>query len=319
MLGVGFTIGWVAKPVPDAVAAKPSDAAAPKQPSASATAGERPVAAATKRSDREKPEPKKNPGGLTDEQMKQAKKVQADMAKQMLKRYRTTLEQHIAKLAKNLNLTDAQRASLQAWVDERIGKMEAADFTDEKAMGTLMTDGKSLSVKALEQSLEASLSPDQKTALADFQQKEHQTKVDAAALKSLAKLQGVIEFEEGQRDEVYKLLAEGADTDIKGKEDNEDPSAMFTESMGMDMDPYGIGLQQIMTEAAGGFEKLAEGGAPPDMKDMGKRMREAFDKRVEEKVDLLRPVLNEQQLGRYREELKTKGAGFYGSIMAPEE
>lgn len=316
MLGLGFTIGWVSKPVPDGVS--PRTTATTSSSKAPVTAVEEkpaPPVADAKRSERVKPEPKKNPGDLTDEQMAQAKKAQGDMAKQMIKRYRSTLEQHIEKLAKNLNLTETQRASVQAWLDERMSKLESVDFTDEKSMMTLMESGKELTAKALEESLAASLTPDQKTSLTAFQEKEHQTKVDAAALKSLSKLQGVIEFEEGQRDEIYKLLSEGADADLRKKKDIHDPSAMFTESMGMDMDPYGLGLQEMMTDAAGGFDKLVAGEAPADEKDMKQRMREAVDKRIEQKVDLLRPVLNDTQLDRYRQELKTKGLGFYGGFL----
>ncbi|HVJ45147.1 MAG TPA: hypothetical protein VM511_02100 [Luteolibacter sp.] len=316
MLGLGFAIGWVSKPVPEVASTKGlATPASSKSPATAKTEEPAASVADAKRSDREKPAPKKNPGGITDEQMAQAKKAQAEMAKQMIKRYRTTLEQHIEKLSKNLNLTDAQRASLQSWLDERMAKLETTDFSDEKSMATLMQGGKDLTVKALEESLGASLSADQKTALTAFQEKEHQTKVDAAALKSLSKLQGVIEFEDGQRDEIYKLLSEGADADLRKKKDIHDPSAMFTESMGMDMDPYGLGLQELMTEAAGGFDKLAAGEAPTDEKDMKQRMREAVDKRIEQKVDLLRPVLNDTQLDRYRQELKTKGLGFYAGFL----
>jgi hypothetical protein len=320
MLGLGFAIGWVAKPDSAGNNSKVAASSSTRESKPVTAKPEEPAApvADSKKSDREKPAPNKNPGGMTDEQMAEAKKMQAEMAKQMIKRHRTTLEGHIDKLVKNLNLTDAQRASLQSWLDGRMAKLESADFTDEKAMQSLMGGTKDLNAKALEDSLAASLTPEQQTAFTAFKEKEHQTKVDAAALKSLSKLQGVVDFEEGQRDEIYKLLSEGADADLRKKQEVNDPSAFFTESMGMDMDPYGLGLQEIMTEAAGGFDKIAAGEVPADEKDMKQRMREAIDKRIEEKVELLRPALNETQLERYRQELKTKGLGFYAGFLGSE-
>ncbi len=48
---------------------------------------------------------------------------------------------------------------------------------------------------------------------------------------------------------------------------------------------------------------------------MAKNMRELIDKRIEEKINQLRPVLNDKQLARYREELKSKGMGIYGTAI----
>ena len=48
---------------------------------------------------------------------------------------------------------------------------------------------------------------------------------------------------------------------------------------------------------------------------MEKRLREAFDKRIEAKVEALKPVLNQKQLDQYRTELKTKGMGIYGPML----
>jgi len=52
---------------------------------------------------------------------------------------------------------------------------------------------------------------------------------------------------------------------------------------------------------------------------MVQKLRETIDKRIDAKVDLLRPVLNEKQLEQYRSELKSKGLGIYGTVLSGME
>ena len=71
-----------------------------------------------------------------------------------------------------------------------------------------------------------------------------------------------------------------------------------------------------MTESVGDPSK-AEGAH--DSKEMMKHLREVIDKRIDEKVERLRPVLNDKQLELYRSELKSKGLGVYGPMMMGQE
>lgn len=312
MLGLGFAIGWVAKPVPVAKGTVTAVDAAQRKSPPSATTKEAEPLVQGKRSEREPAAPKK-PAGVTDEQMSQAKKMQGEMVKQMTKRYRTKFEQQIEKLAVSLNLSDEQKNKLTAWLDERMTKLEGMDFEKPESMMEITNIAKTLNNQALHEQLAPTLSEEQKVALKDFTEKEHRTKVDTAALKNLSKLQSVIEFEEGQRDKVYEILAAGADESVRHQDENPDPSQLFMEGMGMDMDPYDLGLQQAMTESVGDPMEFTKKGA--DQKDMSKRLREAIDKKIDAKVEALKPVLNEKQIEQYRTELKTKGMGIYGPML----
>ena len=265
-----------------------------------------------KRSEREPAAPK-NPHGVTDEQMAQAKKMQGEMVKQLTKRMRSKFEQQIEKLAVNLNLTDGQKQQLTTWLDERMKKLDGMDFEKPESMSEITDIAKTLNNKSLGEVLAPTLSPEQQVAMKDFTDKEHRVKVDNTALKNLSKIQSVIELEEGQRDQVYEILSASADASVRTQDENPDPSSLFMEGMGMDMDPYDLGLQQVMTESVGDPTELSKQGA--DQKDMAKRLREAFDKRIEAKVEALKPVLNQKQLDQYRTELKTKGMGIYGPML----
>jgi hypothetical protein len=230
----------------------------------------------------------------------------------MAGRQRAKFEQYIAKLTESLALTEAQKAGLTKWLDERIEKMESMDLADPSSMTESGGMLASLTNKALEEELSKSLTEEQKASLAGFKERESQSKVDALALKNLSQMQGVFEFEEGQRDEVYKILAAAAEEKIKKQASNPDPSSIFTEGMGIEMDPYDLGIQDAMTEA---FKGVGKPGETPDRKAMAENLRKVIDDRISAKVDQLRPVLNEKQLEQYRSELKNKGTGFLGNAL----
>ncbi|MEO7101175.1 MAG: hypothetical protein ABI162_17620 [Luteolibacter sp.] len=317
MLGLGVAIGWLAKPVPLPVATPVIAAAAPAKPVGdvvTTTVSESSVPG--KRAQRE-PVVKKPDGMPTKEQMSQAKKMQVDMFEAMGKRQRDKFEKHIARLSENLTLTDEQKAKLNTWLDERMKKLDEMDITDPKSMEGMTASFKELTNKGLEEQLAPFLSADQKTAFADFKDREHRSKVDTAALKSLTTLQGVIEFEDGQRDEVYKALTEAAESTVVTEDEAPDISKMMTEGMGIEMDPYNLGLQKAMTDAMTDPSMLAKSGN--EKKQMVSKIRETFDKRIEDKVEQLRPVLNDKQLDLYRNELKTKGMGVYGTVLSSME
>jgi len=312
MLGLGFAIGWVAKPVPAASqAAVEKTRQAPERKETTIAKAEAEPAASGKRANREPAKEKTD--SAKDKQMEQGRKMQAEMTKQMMERQRTKMLQHIDKLAETLGLTDAQKKPLVDWLEANLGKMEKMDFSNPDSMKDMMEVMKTLTPKALQDQLAPSLTEEQKVALADFTEREHRTKVDAAALKSLSKLQGVVEFSEGQRDQVYEILAAGADTSLRARDEKPDPTSFFMEGMGMDMDPYDLGLQSAMTDMMG--DDPAEFAKNGDQKEMAKRLREVFDKKIDAKVEALRPALNEKQLEQYRTELKTKGLGFYGTML----
>lgn len=314
MLGLGFAIGWMAKPTPtgSADAKVTASKSSQSQPSAGGTS---PSEAGLKIRRTERPPVAKDPSQPTDEQIAQGKKVQGEMMKSMVKRMRSKFEAQIEKLSENLNLTPAQKDSLTALLDERMKALEKLDFSDPKSMEGMGEELKGLTTQAFEDQLASSLTEDQKVALTDFKAKELQAKVDTTALKSLSQLQGVIEFEDGQRDEVYKILTENAEAEAIKEAATPNLMELMTADMGFEMDPYDLNLQEAMTDAIGIDGSKMTTASPNDQKTMAKNLREIIDQRIDAKVESLRPVLNDKQLEQYRGELKTKGLGVFGPML----
>lgn len=316
MLGLGFAIGWVAKPVPavkDAPVAASAGGARKAEP-ASGDSKKEDGPLPTKRAERE-PLSKPSPGGLTAEQAEQSKKMQESMKKSMVDRIRGKFESRIEKLALALNLTPEQKSALLASLAEKMTKFETMNFNDPKSMEGMEEVMKGLTNKAMEDQLAPSLTAEQQEAMTAFKDRELRGTADNMALKNLSRMQGLIEFEEGQRDEVYKLLVQDAEASAKAEDENPDVSKLFTEGMGIEMDPYDLGLQKAMTDAAGINGAKLMSGSADERQDLATGLRETINARIDAKVEVLRPVLNEKQLEQYRGELKTKGLGMYGPVL----
>lgn len=248
----------------------------------------------------------------TAEQLDQAREAQSRMTKQLAARQRQKFETQIARLAENLSLTDLQKSKLTSWLDERLKHLEDIDFTDTAAMEKFMEESKLLNDETLQAQLDGTLTPEEQAALAVHREREYLGKVDAIALKSLSNLQGIIQFEESQRDKVYQLLSESAEESLAAESKNPEIGSVFAEGMGIEMDPYGLCIQQAMTEAMGDPTKCQNGF---DQQGMAKTLRKIIADRIDSKVEKLRPVLNDRQLEAYRNELQTKGLGVYGSVL----
>ena len=295
MFITGIAVGWFAL--------ETFGGAAVSANAASATgAAASPSAAPGKRATREeKPKMAATPPGPDQEEI--SDQIKSQMIKTMAARQRSKFEQHIQRLANSLKLTDAQKASLSAWLDERISNIETMDLSDLPSI----TEGGGFTTDALEDYLASTLTEDQKTALAGFEERDHQTKVDSMALQSLSQIQRVIDFEDGQRDEVYKILTSEAGERLQKQSNTPGPSSLFTDATEDVNDPYGLGIQDALSEA---YINMGDGDGAMHQKAMAERLREGMDRRIEAKIEKLRPVLNDKQLEQYRTELKSKGSVF---------
>ena len=301
-LGIGIAIGWFARPMPgpsSTVVEKPGTA------SPSAASDAKPLAEARPaKPDRKRPDPKQHK-----ESVAKAKEMMGKMQDAAVDRQRTKLEQYAASLTENLKLSPEQTEKLKSAVEFQIAEM--TKMLSGSGAGAMAFGGdlKAIGTDSLAASIAATLSTEQQAEFESFKQREKTRKVDAIALKSLSHLQGIFEFKEGQRDQVYEILTRSAEANLANSDPAAEVSGMLTEGMGVEMDPYGLGLQKLLTDsmkdiAAAGDQKAAMG-----------KFREAIEKRIDEKVEELRPVLDEAQLERYRAELKSKGAGPYSSLM----
>jgi hypothetical protein len=313
VFALGIVTGWVVKPAPPSQApAVAAGGTASKAHTSAALTPPTEAAVPGKRAQREAAV-KKPTNMPTEEQMAQAHKMQGEMSKTVVKRHRAKLEQQIVRLDEKLRLTTEQKSGITTWLEDQMKKMESMDLSDPSSLGKLPELAGSITNEALENQLATTLTADQQAALADFKDNDHHLKVDAMALKNLSKLQGIIEFEDGQRDEVYKILTKNAEAATLAESKNPDIAKVITEGMGIEIDPYDLGLQQAMTDSMTDMGK--EGGAALGQPQTAQKMREAIDKRIEEKVKELSHVLNDKQLAQYREELKSKGMGIFGQVI----
>lgn len=321
-LAVGIAVGWLSRgavgsgdgnpkvtDVNQAKATVTSTSTTDKEQAPPPGPGKRPTReAAPKKSD------ETGSGTMIHLSATQIKEIQKQQIKALTERQRAKLQQRIDKLAESIPLTAAQKAHLMAWLDERTGKAESMSTEDTAKPGAENDLMKSLSSKALDDQLSGSLTDDQKTALAGLNEHETQAKTDSAALKSLSLLQGAIDLEEGQRDAVYKILSDAAAARIQKEANNPSSSGMSVGGSEIDMDPYGLGIQDAMQQAfiaAGGDGS----GNPPDRQKLADTFSNLINQQIDNQVNQLRPVLNDKQLAQYRSELESKGAGVFGGAL----
>lgn len=311
---MGVAVGWVSRGIPQSQSDGSPDqtmAQSPAKVSSATPSGNESSAPSPipgKRAIRETSPKKKSV--VFDPDSKEAKEMQERVGKMMANRKRTALEQRITKLAESLNLTEDQKSKLMAWVDDRVGKLETSNMMDPTASAEAL---KAASDTGLDEKLAENLTEDQKAAFAGFKEREKQTKIDSMALKSLSQLQGVIDFEEGQRDEVYKILSESAEERLQKSASSPLSEMSMMGDFGVDIDPYGLGIQEAMQES---FKPEEMAKNPEGWRTS---MQGIIDKCINEKVEKLRPVLNDKQLEQYRAELKNKGVGMFGGALLGDE
>lgn len=317
MLVTGIAIGWFARgpgggteSAPKVAAneqSRPGDAPAAKV--AAADPGEPNVPG--KRAIR----PAQDPSKSEDAEMeKKQEEMMTRMSESLAKRQRERLDQHLQRILPSVNLTEAQRREIGAWLDHGAEAMKKLDLTDVDVMSGEKSPFDDFTPKALEQKLAGLLEPDQKAALDQFRDRDYRSKVDALALKNLSQLQKVIDFSEGQRDQVYQVLSSEAEKKVSSESQAGGPEAFLHEGFGIEMDPYDLGLTTLFEDFA--KEGISQVDAPRDTAAM---IRQALDRRIQEKLDVLRPVLDERQLEAYGKELRLRGGGFLDQMMIGQD
>lgn len=228
------------------------------------------------------------------------------MGQMLAKQKRTRLEQRLEKLTNSIGLSDAQQASLRTWMDEQLHEMESANLIDPEQAYTAYA---STSESAMEQVLIAQLDESQRGTFTAVKEREKGVKVDSMALKNLSEIQKLIDFEEGQRDQVYGILAESARNQMDRAEESNSMELAILADSGVETDPYGLGIYQAMGESF----SLEEMARNPEIYQ--EAVREVAKRCIDEKIEQLRPVLNPRQLEQYRSELLNKGAGMFGESL----
>lgn len=322
-LVAGIAIGWFAKPTPSGSGAEAVLTAAAPGSSPSSKLG---IPEKFKPAADSKGAPSTRPSRPAIDSSKRAvdakveeagKEMQKQMAKRMTDVQRKKFEARFAKLCTELNLSPDQQAGIRAAMEERFTKMGELFTFDGSGDNTAKMKELSELMKgdALDETTAALLTGEQKSSYDALKAKERQSRIDSKALKDLGSLGTVLDLSQDQKDAVYAVLSEQA----AKQEDSRKPGAlmgMFTEGMGIQIDDE-IGIQDILQEQ---MENHVDG---PPSADIRKTIEETIRKRTDERIESLRPVLNEQQLQQYRTHLETKAAGamnMFGGIEveAPE-
>ncbi|MGJ8697852.1 MAG: hypothetical protein ACSHYF_16155 [Verrucomicrobiaceae bacterium] len=305
-IALGFAAGWFGKPT--------STAQAPEESKVVVNTGDNP-SSVTQRPDSADSRPSKTAirdeahhtadDSMDPEIAEQVDAHQDQFSKMLKKRQRDKFDARIAKLVKELSLTPAQADQLKAlWNDD-------LDF--ESLMGTGGDDAVKaaedlaalMNGTALDEPLAAMLSPEQKEAYDALKQREHDNRVESRALKSLSKL-SFLDLRDDQKDAVMEILYEQAETAEKKPSSASAMMSLIGDGFGVEMDFDDLGLGDIMAQQMEGNEPEGDPAAI---------MKAAMDKRIDEKVTALTPVLDQDQLAQYRQHLESKNAGMFGGML----
>ncbi len=245
------------------------------------------------------------------------KKMQQQMAQRMTDMQRKKFEARFAKLCAELNLSPDQQAKIRAAMEERFVKMgELFSFDGSGDNSAKMKELSDLMERdGLEEATAALLNDQQKAGFDALKAKERQSRIDSRALKDLGTLGTVLDLTQEQKDAVYGVLSEQA----ARQEDAKKPSSMmnlFTEGMGIEIDDE-LGLTDLIHEQMDpeGHKKVSDG-------DFKQVIADTIKTRTDERIEALRPVLNDQQLQQYRSHLETKASGMmnmFGGIEVEQE
>jgi len=325
-LVLGFAAGWVAKPGNAGDGAPGGEMAAAKperQRAGDADSDSGKLATKTDRA-RESSDDGEKAAARTiviengkmvdqdDETIAQVEDMENRMQKAMVDRQRKKFDARIAKLVADLGLDATQEKQLREFYESKLdeigGKMKDGDdpgFAGMKELAGMMRG------EGLDAHLERILTAEQQQEYEAMKEKERVTKLDSKALKNMARVNEVVSLQPDQKEAVYDLLYEDAEKDLNSNNDTSAFMSVFTEGMGIEIDPDALGISgaiEMQMEAADGREVQ-------DPQAMMKAMRESQQNRIDEKVERLSPVLDEQQLDQYRSHLEAKSSGFFGGMM----
>jgi hypothetical protein len=277
-LGLGVAIGWFAKPQSSSSTLSVAGAASAARSDLSTE-----PSGTVKRTQRE---PRAQGGSEAPSQINSSEKPSsdADVSKMVIRHKQNKLQQRIDYLAEKIDLTSGQKSRLAEWLKGQMKKVESVDLSNPSSATILAKIANSFTNETLEAELANSLTSEQKNNLADLTKKEFRRKVDTSALKLLSKLQNELEFDEDQRDEVYKVLTQNAEKNLLEESKNSRPPDL-TDLFGVvayETDPYDLQLPEVGITT------------------------EKFDQRLKEKINQMRSILDAKQLETYRTYLESQ-------------
>lgn len=322
-IALGFAAGWMAKPAPVAESS-PEDTARPTSRTASTSSPR----GSRSSIDSDKPKSARRSGVTvktmtsdgeldpeTKKMIEESQRKQSDMVR---KRFKDQFDMRIAAMVKELGLDASQEKALR---DFYAAQLEKIDFSEgmsgvgdaekmKEMAAALRGDGLNDAMKNL-------LSEDQMAGLEAMQERKKNSKIEARAMKDLAKLQQSLDLTEDQKQKVYDVLMADAEKSIEEQSDADYVTRAMMSSMGVEMDMGDMDMGGIMQLGGGEAGGIGENGVP-DRAAIIKQMKENRKKRIDAKVARLAPVLDETQQQQYRKNLESKGGMFNMMIQGIE-
>jgi Spy/CpxP family protein refolding chaperone len=235
--------------------------------------------------------------------------------KMIAERQKNKEEAKIQKLVDRLGLTDAQADQLRAYFAKNREELEALMADGDGDWRKMRELTKSLGDDALDAALADILTDDQKTAYEEMKQRDLANKVEARAYRDLATIQGILDLNPEQKDQVYEILHKDAAQRVESNREANAIVTTITEGFGLDINPEDLGIG--FSGAIQSFVNRAEDGEQPseDRGEILQAMRDNRQQEIDNKVELLAPVLDDGQEDAYRTHLETRGGGLLGGLL----
>jgi hypothetical protein len=300
-IGIGIAIGWIAKPAPE------SEVVQIEPPKESSRKEGKPTNGVAEKSERRATPSARVIGGesrenMSDEQREQMKKYQNRFGEMMKKRRMAKLDARISKLVAQLNLTPDQEAALRKAAEEDGGDVSGG-FDPSKLTGSAQEGD-------LETALAEVLTEEQKEEHEALKKRELANKVEARALKEMAKLSN-LDMTQEQKDAAYDILYKQAEDSSGNDSTASGIASIIGEGIGIELNSNDLGIDFA---AGGETGEEAKDGKSPNPQDFMARMKENRQKNIDQKVEALRPVLDDTQLEQYRKDLEFKSQGILGGM-----
>ena len=321
-LVIGFAAGWLAKPAKETSSDDNTQTAAARPASRSTSSSSAPSKSS---SDPHQSRPAQRSGvtvkrissddDMDPETKKAIEESQRRQNEMMRKRYADKFDMRIAAMVKELGLNAAQEKALRSFFDEQLKKIDMSAmtaFTGNSDSDKVKEMAAALRGDGLNEFMKNHLSEDQMEGLEALQERKKNSKVESRALKDLAKLQQTLDLSDDQKDKVYNLLIEDAEKRLASQSDADFLTRSMMSSMGVEMDLGDMDMGSVMNLHAEGDD------APKDRAALIQKMKDDRQKRIDDKVARLAPVLNETQQQQYRKSLENKGGMFQMMIQGAE-
>ncbi len=319
-LGIGFGAGWLVKP---AAVEKQADSGPPPRKAPALTSPRGSSSAKPADQPSKSVDKSGNPSiGRFEVSTEEAdaltpavevQRVQNRWADALTQRQKTKEEARIKKLVDRLGLTKAQADQLRTYFEKNRVDLTAMMENNEGDWSQAKDWAKKLRGDGFEDELAKLLTDEQKEAYAEMKARDRENKMEARAYKDLAKVQSALDLSQEQKDQVYDILYQQAGNKIDANQDANALMSIWTEGFGVEFDAEEFGISNAIQVQ---IDKAESGDAvDQDPNAWMKAVQEGNQKRIDEQVALLAPVLDDDQEAAYRAHLESKGASLFGGFL----